>query len=213
MSSAVGNCLYPTLKAAQLLGLLPCTNLRDKGHFRPSKYLIVFTRALFLFLLAPLTSYAVIRDNFKPKNEFGENFVFKICFAASSVFYICFQSFCCWKIIGKSCSFLTQCISTFRVVELLPGVKFDRCYKRALELYQVLGLLVAFSLCMKIFLSFLVIGEARDLQVLLNFIRMQMYVVEQLIVILSLVFAMCYQQLSKCVANLPIKIHSRVSFY
>lgn len=210
MSSSIGNCLYPTLKAARLLGLLPCTNLQDKGRFQSSKYLSVATRIFSLFLLAPFTTICILRNHFKPKSEIGDSSVFRICFGVSSVLYVCFQSLVCWNFIGNICLNLTQSFSGFRSVEQIAGVKFDVRLKFTIQLYQVLGILVAFVLCVKFFLSFLTNGEAWELQVLINFTRLQMYVVEQLIVTLSLVFAMCYQQLSKCIENFQINTYPHV---
>jgi len=173
--------------------------------------IIKISLRLSLCVLAPLTTFGIIRDKFTPKSEIGFNRVLSICFGISSVLYVCFQLLVCWNFIRKICSNLIQSFASFRFVEQLMGVKFDVRLKFAIKFYQVLGILVAFAFCVKFFISFLTTGQAWDLQLLINFTRMQMYVVEQLIVTMSLLFAMCYQQLTKCVANFVIKTQPQVS--
>jgi hypothetical protein len=199
--------LFPTLKVAQFLGLLPCCRLQT-NRLRHSKSLCTATSFLFIVLFVPAGIYYLLESIFKPASDspVGSGAIL-VCVIFSNVISIIFPVIYCWHFISNSCSVLSKATSAILFAEKQTGARMLK-FQLLILTYQCVGLVASFSMCLTFVIRFSV-GTNWQMQFVLNFTRMQIYTIEQTINVLNFIFAIYFQQISnglKCRSKKSPKI-------
>jgi hypothetical protein len=199
--------LFPTLKVAQFLGLLPCHQLRN-NRLLHSKVLSTVFNFLFIFVFAPVGYYFLIKSASRPasQNPVGSS-VLLVCVTFSHIVGITFLVAYCWHFISNSCAVLSKAMSVFVFVEKKTGAR-QQNFRLLILTYQCVGLFASFSLCLNFVIRFSM-GTNWQIQTVINFTRMQIYTVEQCVNVLNFIFANHFRQVSnslKCQSNQMLKM-------
>jgi hypothetical protein len=186
--------LFPTLKVAQLLGLLPCHQLRN-NRLRHSKCLSTAFNILFILVIVPAGFYYLSESATKPASEspVGSG-VILVCVTFSNILSIMFPVIYCWHFISNSCAVLSKAMSAFVFTEKQMGATLLK-FRWLILTYQCVGLFVSFSLCLNSAIR-LSMETNWQIQFVLNFTRMQIYTVEQCINLLNFIFTVYFRQIS-----------------
>jgi len=198
MSTTIVSLLYPTLKAAHLVGLIPCSRLRGTDRLQRSHVFFLLNRAFSLIFLYPMAIYYMFIKIFDIDSVGTKSgVIFFVCFMLSSLTMITFLVIYSWYFTAKSCPLVTKIFKAFILSKKIVELELQK-WKRALHVYQISGLVISLSICMTLTTGFSIFGQSNwRIQVFLNFIRLQMYVIEQLIVTCSILFAIFYREFCK----------------
>jgi hypothetical protein len=200
--------LFPTLRVAQFMGLLPCHRLKT-NQLRHSRGLSAAFTILFTCIFAPVGIYYLLKSASRPaaQNPVGSS-VLLVCVTFSHIISITFLIIYCWHFISNSSAVLSKAMSAFVFVENKTGAKILHRFRSLILTYQCVGLFAGFSLCLNFVIRFSM-GTNWQIQFVINFTRMQIYTIEQTINALNFIFAIYFRQISnslKCRSHKCSKI-------
>lgn len=204
--------LFPILKVAQFLGLLPCQQLRNE-QLRHSKGLSTAFKFLLILVFAPAGYYYLFLNASRPASQtpVGSS-VLLVCVTFSHTISISFQVIYCWHFISNSCAVLSKAMSVFTFVEKRTGAILLKFRPQFLA-YQCIGLFTSFSLCLSFVIRFSV-GTNWQIQFVVNFTRMQIYTLELCINVLNFIFAIYFRQISNILKHRANQIYNtKVAFF
>jgi hypothetical protein len=184
--------LFPTLKVAQFLGLLPCHQLQT-DHLRHSKGLCTATIILFIVLFVPSGLYYLLDSVSKPASENPSGAIL-VCVIFSNIISIMFPVIYGWHFILNSCALFSRATSAFLFAGKQTGARMLK-FRPLILTFQCVGLVASFSMCLTFVIRFSV-GTNWQMQFVLNLSRMQIFTVEQCINALNFIFAFYFRQIS-----------------
>lgn len=189
--------LRPVLLVARFVGLFPCSTLDQKGRFRQSKLLCFASLSIVVFFYVPYSAYFLyIKFALDGIFEKAVGNIFSYCILFITLVHLAFACLYSWYFVTKSCQMLAKLFSGVGAAEKILGRHEKEFSTQWIWAYQVCAFTWEIALCVSLFIAFLTKGGSDwKLQILFNTTRLQICVIEQLIVAVNLVLALKYQQI------------------
>lgn len=204
MKSKAPVLLFPVLKVAQFVGLLPCLKMRKNNRrLRHSKKLAIACSSFFILVFSPYGIYYEIEKLLNPSVKILGG-ILKYCVNFSSAITIMFPIIYCWHFISNSCAVLSKVMAAFAFAENQIGARLFK-FRLRISAYQCVGLFAGFTLCLTFAICFSTLSTWQ-IQFILNFTRMQFYVIEMCINVLNFIFSIYFGHISYIVKHQAIKM-------
>jgi hypothetical protein len=212
MTSNVTAMLFPILKVAQFLGLLPCHQVRN-DQLLHSKRLTTVLNFFFTLVLAPAGVYYLFLSASRPVSEtpVGSS-ILLACVTFSHTVSISFLVIYRWHFVSNSCAVLSKAMSVFVFAEKETSEGLLK-FRLLILVYQYVGLLASFSLCLAFVIRFSM-ATNWQIQLVINFTRMQIFTIELCINMLNYIFIIFFQRISISLKQLAKRtVKMKVEFF
>jgi hypothetical protein len=197
MSVTAFAMLRPALLVARFLGLFPCSTFDKNGHFRLSKPICYASLSIVVCFFVPYSAYFLyLKFALDEILEAAVGNIFSYCILFISLVHLAYGSLYSWHFVTTSCRMLTTLFSGIRAAEKILGRHEKGFRTQWIWAYQVCAFTWEIALCVYLFITFSTKGGSDwKLQLFFNTTRMQIFVIEQLIVVVNVILALKYQQI------------------
>jgi 7tm Chemosensory receptor len=188
--------LRPALLVARFVGLFPCSTLDKKGRFRHSNPIFYASLSIVFCFFVPYTAY-FLYQKFGLGEIFEESLgnIFSYCILFITLVHLGYGSLYSWHFVTKSCRMLRTLYNGVCAAEKILGRHKKGFRTQWIWAYQICAFTWEIVLCVFLFITFSTKGGSDwKLQLFFNITRMQIFVIEQLIVVVNVVLALKYQQ-------------------